>query len=224
MSEQRSTHRRDSEGEESLDLSSRLERLRPKLQGPSFKLRMLRRGWIGTYFIVMFVPMLVWLLLQWRIYTSERAGALSALIAVPTSLVVIVVLLRVRTRLGMKDDAFTQRRFPRWLQLAAVWLMGYLSLWSAVFLVLVAVAIQQSPGQSNKAYRVAEIQECRLKCSGCRLRVTLQGSPPIAGKVCIDDVRPPPVAGDTLTVSGHYFHDGIYITNVRLAAATERVP
>lgn len=62
-------------GGEPLDLLSRLERLRPPPQPPSLRLRILRKAWLGVYFIVMFVPLSAWTVVQWRIYSSDRAAA-----------------------------------------------------------------------------------------------------------------------------------------------------
>lgn len=224
MIEQPSTRRPDPDSGEALDLVSRLERLRPKPEGPSFKTRVLRSAWFATYLMAVLLPLLLWAGLQWRIYTSQRTGTLSALLAIPTCLVVVSVLLRVKARLGITDDAFAQQRFPTALRIGAVWLVGYLSLWSAVFLVLVAVAVQRSPGPSNNDYVATAIELCRWKCRGCSLRATLQGSPSIAGEVCIDGVRPTPKVGDGLTLSGHYFRDGVYIVNVRRTVAPGQMP
>lgn len=220
MMEERSSHRAPAGGQRP-DLLSRLEALHPQPAPPPFGLRMLRKAWIGAYFILMFAPISVWMFFQWRIHSSERAAAVAALIAVPTCVIVIGVLLRLRTRLGAADALWAK---DRTLRVAGTWVAGYASLWIAVYLAIMAAAVHRSAGPTEQRYVAAQVEECRARCRGCRLQATLEGHPRIDDSVCVEDVRPVPKAGDTLILSGYYSRDGIYITGVRRSVPVEAKP
>jgi len=223
MIDQKRDPRGHAQDERSLDLLSRLERLHPKPPGPSFKLKVLRGAWIGAYFVLTFGPLWVWSAFQWRIHSSGRVETVSALVAIPALLAVIAVFLLSRRKLGMTADAIA-RSHPRWMLFGAVGFVGYLSSWSAVFLLLVAAAVQQAQGPSTHVYRAVGIQECRWRCNGCHLRASLAGIPAISGHVCVEEVRPEAKVGDSLAVSGYYFDDGIYVTTVRRSTGVEALP
>ena len=192
--------------------------------GNDFKRRPLRWIWTGTYVLFMAAPVAVWSFLHWRVYASSRAATLSALIAIPACLAVVGGLLHAHARWIAAEDPFGYRFQLVWPQLAVVWLWGYLSSWAAVFLVLVAATVHQGNGSSNRVYHATRIEECSFKCNGCRLRASLRGDPAITGRVCVEDVRPAPKAGDAVTVVGHFFREGVYIEAVRHAVESDTVP
>lgn len=176
---------------------------------------------MAAYFFVLFAPLLLWTHFRWEIQTSDRLGGLAALIAVPTCLVVVLVLVRVRSRLGASEGLALQDT-PRWLWICTLGFVGYLSTWSAVFLALVAAAVHWTPGPTEHDYRATAIEECRgYRCRGCETRAKLQVDFRIAESVCVEDVRPVPKAGDILRVTGYHFGDGMYITEVRQLGAAK---
>src|SRR5690606_17971806 len=133
---------------------------------------------------------------------------LSALVAIPTCLVLVGLMLAGNARWGSSEPSWLGG--PRWMQLGAVWLMGYITCWTAVFLVLVALAVHGSDGPTGKVYRVEKLSECTIRrCHGCSLRASVEGDPPLLHGICVASVRPEPEAGDLLVVLGHYTRDGV---------------
>lgn len=208
----------DSEqGRKTLEFLARLESVSPRPVAPPAKPRALRVGWACSWFLVMFGPPVIWLIFSWSIQFSSRSVLLSALLAVPTCLVLVGLLLAVDARWEISDPSW--RGEPRRVQLVAVWFGGYLASWSAVFLVLVALAVQGGDGPTGKVYRVAKMSECTIaRCRGCTLRASVVGDPPLLHEICVARVRPEPEVGDLLVVLGHYNRDGVFITGVRHGA------
>ncbi|MBE7368169.1 hypothetical protein [Ramlibacter pallidus] len=207
--------------EQPSDLVSRLERLRPKpeVPKPSRKLRILRWCWLATYFGFLFGTPLLAVWLQWQIHFGTRTATQSLVLALPICVLVVGSLLWTMKKLDIRPEGEGTLASSRGWNLYLLWVLGFAMSWMAAYLMLVAVAVLQSPGESTRFYRVTSVGVCGWAedCS-CYLKAAVQGHPALDGGVCIEDVHPEPLVEDTLEISGHFTPRGVYITDISNAS------
>lgn len=121
-------------------------------------------------------------------------------------------------KLDIRPDPMSMPESTRGWHLYILWVAGYAVCWVAAYLMLVAVAVLQSPGETSSLYRVTRVEICDGKGCTCNLIASVQGHPAFAHRVCIEDVDPEPVVGDSLEISGHFTPRGVYITDISHAS------